>query len=224
MSDTRSATTDPRLLLEAARVFNAAGRDYRTAAEVVAELALQARDNAEPQVRQAIIGDAAALRLSRRVPGGYQAALELLEPIGDAEEEDHEGRLHLLRALANGQKYKDATEARDQLRDKIIADLRIALSRNPRLRRALPHFWQPPSLGEDPEDDLRAVYLDNPKPFEELINPLSAGQTGPTGTEGAGAAADQTVRASGQTGAAGSETGVAGGEAGATGATGGQSG
>jgi len=185
MSDTRSATTDPRLLLEAARVFNAAGRDYRTAAEVVAELALQARDAAEPQVRQAIIGDAAALRLAGRVPGGYQAALELLEPIGDAEEDDQEGRLHLLRALANGQRYKDATEeARGQLRDKIIADLKIALSRNPRLRRALPHFWQPPSPGEDPEDDLRAVYLDNRKLFDELITPAAGGQAGPAGPQG----------------------------------------
>ena|SRR5271166_410458 len=185
MSDTRSATTDPRLLLEAARVFNAAGRDYRTAAEVVAELALQARDAAEPQVRQAIIGDAAALRLAGRVPGGYQAALELLEPIGDAEEDDEEGRLHLLRALANGQRYKDATEeARGQLRDKIIADLKIALSRNPRLRRALPHFWQPPSPGEDPEDDLRAVYLDNRKLFDELITPAAGGQAGPAGPQG----------------------------------------
>jgi hypothetical protein len=192
MSDTRSATTDPRLLLEAARVFNAAGPDYRTVAEVVAELALQARDAAEPQVRQAIIGDAAALRLAGRVLGGYQAALELLEPIGDAEEEDQEGRLHLLRALANGQQYKGATEgARGQLRDKIIADLKIALSRNPRLKRALPHFWQEPVQGEDPEDDLRAVYLDNRKLFDELIMPAAGGQTGPPGPQG-GAGGGQT--------------------------------
>jgi hypothetical protein len=215
MSDTRPPTSDPRLLLEAARVFNAAGRDYRAAAEVVAELALQARGDAEPQVRQAIIGDAAALRLSGRVPGGYQAALEYLKPIGDTETEDKEGRLHLLRALANGQKYKDTKEARDKLRGEIIADLKIALSRNPRLRRALPHFWQPPAEGEDPEDDLRAAYLDDPKAFEELINPLSDDQTGPAGSQGAGATGGQTGSTSGEIGASGGETGP-------TGATGGQ--
>ena len=37
MSETRARPTDPRLLLEAARVFNAAGTDYKTIAEVVAE-------------------------------------------------------------------------------------------------------------------------------------------------------------------------------------------
>jgi hypothetical protein len=151
MSDTRSATTDPQLLLEAARVFNAAGRDYRGAAEVVAELALQSKEKAEPPVRQAIIGDAAALRLSGRVLGGYQAALELLEPIGD----DPDGRLHLLRALANGQKYKETPqEARGQLRDRIIADLKITLSRDPRLRRTISHFWQSTLEGAVPEEDL----------------------------------------------------------------------
>lgn len=194
MSDIRS--TDPQLLLEAARVFNAAGRDYRGAAEVVAELALQAGDKAEPRVRQAIIGDAAALRLSGRVPGGYRAALELLEPIGDAVDDDQDGRLHLLRALANGQKYKEAPqEAHDQLRDKIVADLRIAVDRNPNLRRTILHFWQPPPAsppeGADLEDDLRDVYLDNPELFDELIKSPAGGQTGPTGPQG-GATGGQT--------------------------------
>jgi hypothetical protein len=191
MSDTRSATTDPKLLLEAARVFNAAGRDYRGAAEVVAELALQAKGAAEPRVQQAIIGDAAALRLAGRVPGGYRAALELLKSIDD----DQDGRLHLLRALANGQKYKQTPQdARGPLRAKILADLKIAVDRNPELRRTLPHFWRPSPAalveGADPEDDLQAVYLDDPRSLEELIKPPAAGsssgatrgQTGATGT------------------------------------------
>jgi hypothetical protein len=151
MSYMRSITTDPRLLLEPAWVFNAAGRDYRAAAEVVAELALHAEDDAEPRVRQAIVGDAAALRLSGRVSGGYQAALDLLEPIRDAETDDPDGRLHLLRALANGQKYASETkENRDQLRAKIAADLKIAAKQNPGLRRT---FWQrglTPSMISEP--------------------------------------------------------------------------
>jgi hypothetical protein len=207
MSEIRARAADPQLLLEAARVFNAAGRDYRSAAEVVSDLALQARDNAEPRVRQAIIGDAAALRLSGRVPGGYRAALELLDPIGDREAEDHDGRLHVLRALANGQKYKASPqEQRDQLRDKIIHDLDIALTQDPSLRRSISHFWQLPPEGEDPEDDLRAVYLDNRQLFEEMINPPSAGPISPQDA----AAADRTGTADHDIGATGGATGAAG--------------
>ncbi|MBV8766665.1 MAG: hypothetical protein JOZ66_17290 [Hyphomicrobiales bacterium] len=192
MSDIRSAMADPKLLLEAARVFNAAGRDYRGAAEVVAELALQAKGTAEARVQQAIIGDAAALRLSRRVPGGYRAALELLKSIDD----DEDGRLHLLRALAHGQKYTQTPqEARGQLCAEILADLKIAVDRNPELRATLPHFWRPSPAalveGADLEDDLQAVYLDNPRLFEELINPPAAGSTGATGGQ-AGATGTST--------------------------------
>ena len=192
MSDIRSAMADPKLLLEAARVFNAAGRDYRGAAEVVAELALQAKGTAEARVQQAIIGDAAALRLSRRVPGGYRGALELLKSIDD----DQDGRLHLLRALAHGQKYKQTPqEARGQLCAEILADLKIAVDRNPELRRTLSHFWRPSPAalveGADLEDDLQAVYLDNPRLFEELINLPAAGSTGATGGQ-AGATGSST--------------------------------
>ena len=203
MSDIRS--TDPKLLLEAARVFNAAGRDYRGAAEVVAQLALESKDEAEPPVRQAIIGDAAALRLSGRVPGGYRAALALLEPVGDAEADDPDGRLHLLRALANGQRYAQEPAARNQLRKSIIDDLKIALHRNPKVSLGLPHYWQPRPLalaeGGDPEDDLRAVYLDTPG-FEALIGlpgvaPSSVAPAGAAGPQG------------GATGAEGGATGAA---------------
>lgn len=178
MSETRARLTDPRLLLEAARVFNAAGTDYKTIAEVVAESALQARDKADPTVRDAIIGDAVALRLSGRVPGGYRAALELLNEMGP----DADGRLHLLRALANGQKYKEARLAgkpKDDpeliaLRRQIRDDLESAFSKNERLRVANQRFWQPaavaPAAG-DREDDLSDVYKDDPE-FRALVDPL----------------------------------------------------
>lgn len=178
MSETRARSADPRLLLEAARVFNAAGTDYKTIAEVVAESALQARDKADPTVRDAIIGDTVALRLSGRVAGGYRAALELLNEMGP----DADGRLHLLRALANGQKYKQARrlgKPKDdreliELRRQIREDLDYAFSKNERLRVANQRFWQPasaaPAVGED-EDDLSDVYKDDPD-FQALVDPL----------------------------------------------------
>lgn len=183
MSDIRS--TDPQLLLEAARVFNAAGRDYRSAAEIVAELALQSKDRAPLPVRQAIIGDAAALRLSGRVPGGYGAALELLSDIADTKEADPEGRLHLLRALANGQKYSDARRfgkssqdpELEAIRSQIRKDLAFAFQQNPALRTANRHFWQPPppSMAEGShEDDLWDVFQDDPE-FRQLVSPAADG-------------------------------------------------
>jgi hypothetical protein len=184
MSDIRS--TDPQLLLEAARVFNAAGRDYRSAAEIVAELALQSKDKAPPPVRQAIIGDAAALRLSGRVLGGYSAALELLNGTADTKEADPEGRLHLLRALANGQKYKEARQSGKSsqdpelqaIRSEIRKDLAFAFEQNPTLRSANRHFWQPPppSMAAEGchEDDLWDVYQDDPE-FRQLVSPAAEG-------------------------------------------------
>jgi hypothetical protein len=178
VSETRARPTDPRLLLEAARVFNAAGTDYKTIAEVVAESALQARDKADPTVRDAIIGDAVALRLSGRVPGGYRAALELLNEMGP----DADGRLHLLRSLAEGQKYKEAQlggKPKDdlelvELRRQIREDLEYAFSKNERLRAANQRFWQPapatPATGGR-EDDLWDVYNDDPD-FQALVDPL----------------------------------------------------
>jgi hypothetical protein len=178
VSETRARPAEPRLLLEAARVFNAAGTDYKTIAEVVAESALLARDKADPTVRDAIIGDTVALRLSGRVPGGYRAALELLDQMGP----DADGRLHLLRALAEGQKYKEAQlggKPKDDpelagLRRQIREDLEHAFSKNERLRAANQRFWQPapatPATG-DREDDLWDVYNDDPD-FQALVDPL----------------------------------------------------
>jgi len=182
MSGIRS--TDPKLLLEAARVFNAAGRDYRAAAEVVSDLALHSAEPVEPPVRQAIVGDAAALRLSGRVPGGYRATLDLLEGVADTKEADMEGRLHLLRALANGQKYKEARlsgkPSQDpelvKIRDQIRQDLKFAFDQDPSLRTTDQHFWQPPppvsaARGYD-EDDLWEVFQDDAE-FRKLVNPAA---------------------------------------------------
>jgi hypothetical protein len=166
------------LLLEAARVFNATGADYKTIAEVVAESALQARDKADPTLRDQIIGDAVALRLSGRVPGGYRAALGLLNEMGP----DADGRLHLLRALAEGQKYKEARLAgkpKDdpelvELRRQIREDLEYAFSKNERLRAANQRFWHPAPatlVAGDREDDLWDVYNDDPD-FRALVDPL----------------------------------------------------
>ena len=184
MSESRAEPADPKLLLEAARVFNAAGRDYKTIAEVVAELALEARDKAdEPKVRGAIIGDAVALRLSGRISGGYQSALELVKEI--REDDDWDGRLHLLRAFANGQKYTDRKKTKPTndsellgLRGQIFCDLEIAFSKNKLLRDANKRIWLPdlPAAAGDREDDLSEVYQDGPE-FRILVDPLKFAST-----------------------------------------------
>jgi hypothetical protein len=195
MNATQMRSTDPRLLLEAARVFNAAGADYRTVAEVVAEQALRALDSenqAAPEVRQAIIADAAALRLSGRIAGGYEAALDLLKQIP----QDSDGRLHLLRALANGQKYRamllagrerEEQELKD-LRQQIREDLTFAFAQNGRLKITNQHFWHPDpaalTAGADREDDLRAVYEDDPE-FQKLVAPEDVNPTPTDATAGA---------------------------------------
>jgi hypothetical protein len=167
------------LLLEAARVFNAAGPDYRTVAAVVAERALKAIAKAEPDVHRAILGDAVALRLSDRVPGGYQASLELLKDIREVKEDDPEGRLHLLRALARGQMYlqerragKPASDAAlDTLRRQIRQDLTFAFAQNPALKAENAGFWDAQRSPLPPKDrDLEAVYEDDPE-FRALVCP-----------------------------------------------------
>ena len=194
-------TSDPRLLLEAARVFNAAGADYRKVAEVVAELALQAADKADPEIRRMIIGDGVALRLSGRVPGGYRQALELLKAIGDKTDEDPDGRLHLLRALARGQMYRDAREAGKSpddaelapLRAEIRQDLEFAFAQDDTLKVENRLFWQaaPASLaaGCDRQDDLRAVWLDDPE-FRKLVGLPADQPTDPPAQPGQAAPPD----------------------------------
>jgi hypothetical protein len=172
MSGDPGKTVTPSLLLEASRVLYAAGADYRKAALYTASLALEGRAKAGTDVRAAILGDAAALRLSGQVDGGYQAAIELLKDVGTAHDDDPDGRLHLLRALAYGQKYKASKQARvtDQSLIKLVLDdLTLAFSRNGDLKKINQPFWDPDAraavaaAGSGPpdiEDDLQDVYLD----------------------------------------------------------------
>ena len=77
MADGAAQPSDPAMLIEVARVLNAAGE--LVGAVALVEAALQQVATAEAAVQAAIIGDAVALHLSGRVPGGYQAALGLLQ-------------------------------------------------------------------------------------------------------------------------------------------------
>jgi hypothetical protein len=131
---------DPGLLIEAARVLNAA-EDWN-GAQALAELALQHVAVATPEVQEAIIGDAVALRLAGRVPGGYQAALDLLSTPNAAAVIAQSARLRLLRALANGQRYEATAAAmatdqeRTALRTAVLDDLRFAFQADATMRQA----------------------------------------------------------------------------------------
>jgi hypothetical protein len=170
---------DPSLLLEASRVMNAAGPDYANAAKLVSGWALKNVSKADPETRAAIVGDAAALRL--RVPGSYEKALELLTDIDGKECPDDDGRLHVLRALANGQKYKALKRAGkagrdelDNLKKQIREDLAVAFKRDPTVKQDNRGYWVPPSSTEegavtgDAEDDLREVFRDDAE-FRALV-------------------------------------------------------
>jgi hypothetical protein len=112
----------------------------------------------------------------------------LLDGTADTKEADPEGRLHLLRALANGQKYKEARQSGkpgqdrelEAIRRQIRKDLAFAFEQNPTLRSANKHFWQPTALSTvsegDREDDLRAVFQDDPE-FRKLVSPAPDGNT-----------------------------------------------
>jgi len=186
MSDGRLALTDPRLLMEAARVFNVRRSGYRNAAASVAEQALAALKVArkttpeavESEVEQAIIGDCAALRLADRVDGGYREALVLLDQqidkrqrngVVDERRNDINGRLHLLRAFARGQRYKDlrnnekkpvdGDEAKN-LRQQIHNDLNFAFTQNPKLWAINRPFWEPGRLPAEQADLIQAFEED----------------------------------------------------------------
>jgi|GEM_PF-1550377 hypothetical protein len=178
MNPTTPDAADPRLLLEASRVFNAAGPDYRALAEIINGSALEARDKADPDVRRAILGDAVALRLSGRVPGGYQQALDLLKDIGDdPKKDDPDGRLHLLRALARGQMYREERKAGKSadslaaLRVEIRKDLAFAFTQNNELRYDNRRFWQAApaaATATETADDLRQVWEEDAE-FRALV-------------------------------------------------------
>jgi hypothetical protein len=180
---------DPGLLLEASRVMNAAGPQYFKARDLVSDWALKNLPAASADVRAGVLGDAAALRLSGRVAGSYDAVLTLLADIDPAETKDRDGRLHLLRALANGQKYKAVKLTgklsqldRDTLLKQVRDDLAAAFKQDPTLREDNRSFWEPfdPTIRSgiglperDPtavegEDDLREVFHDDAA-FRSLV-------------------------------------------------------
>jgi hypothetical protein len=173
---------DAGLLLEASRVFNAAGSKYRKIAEVVSDLAVAAKDPADDNTRTAILCDAAALRLSGRVPGGYEAALKLLADAKPDKSEDDGARVFLLRAFAYGQKYKALARTPQSARSAevntivngVLEDLRSnlqkAVDQRPSLAAANRHFWDkdaPIRSGVRPdgdqEDDLQAAFEEHPE-------------------------------------------------------------
>jgi hypothetical protein len=190
MTDKVAPTKDPDLLLEAARVLNMAGPPYDNAAAALALAALQVRDRAAlPETRDGITGDVAALYLSGRLSGGYEEALAVLKPADDtAADSDKNGRLHLLRALAKGQKYRALVRAKaklpqgradtdaelETLKTEIRKDLEIAFARAPALKQYNRVFWDPGSemvdSVDDDEADLHAVYKDDAE-FRKLVDP-----------------------------------------------------
>jgi hypothetical protein len=196
MSNAGSLRDNPEFLLEAARVLNAAGTDYWGAAAAIAELAWKTCEKAPQEVQDAIAGDAAALRLAERLPGGYQGALEVLKTRiddpgkgfdraasidkGATEDKKDErsasdARLRLfgLRALALGQQYRDIrrktgkpVKDMEQLREHIKADLQFVFKWRQEWMKENEYFWKLPP-GE-PEADLADLYRDDPA-FESFI-------------------------------------------------------
>jgi hypothetical protein len=185
---------DPNLLLEASRVMNAAGAEYANATRLTSDWALQNLAKADPPTRAAILGDAAALRL--RTPNHYDDALEKLQQIDTPDCPDPNGRLHMLRALANGQKYtalkrKNGTAQKtedktpqttlDQLVQKIRDDLAVVFRRDKTAKHDNAGYWKQPGTetpdtkplatetGDVVEDDLRQVYDDDEK-FRTLVD------------------------------------------------------
>jgi hypothetical protein len=85
MTDIETTADSPAFLMEAARVLNAAGSDYSTAAAALADSAWQKSSKAlkdgeiSEATADAVAGDAAALRLAGRLPGGYRVALAILK-------------------------------------------------------------------------------------------------------------------------------------------------
>jgi len=183
--------TDPSLLLEASRVFNAAGGSYRPIAEVLSEAAVASK-TANDTVRAAILCDAAALRLSGRVPGGWCRALELLADIKDGTSEDNGMREHLLRALAYGQQYNalKAAHAAEVDLAPVLQNIQASITKayaaynantpqtDPKKPLNIRHYWdmkdpirqQIPENATDPENDLTAAAYDSPALQQLLAN------------------------------------------------------
>lgn len=186
--DDGTVATGPDLLIEAARVMNAAG-DRPTEAASVAELArskLATAANVDTDVKEAIIGDAAALRLSRRAPGGFESAIALLTEALKPAGADKSGRLHLLCALANGQKWHATADPAEKsnLKTAIMEDLKAAIGPGKQRFSEIRPFWDmtvPRSLHRMPgdnEDDLVGI-LDQPDRDALAAQETSQQQTHP---------------------------------------------
>ena len=194
--------SDTGLLLEASRVFNAAGPKYRKIAEVVSDLAVAAKNSADDTTRAAILCDGAALRLSGRVPGGFEAALKLLADANPDKSEDSGARVFLLRAFAYGQKYKalartppsqrsaDVNAAVNSVLVELHSNLQKAVDRRPSLAAANRHFWDKnaPIRGGlrqdgDQEDDLHAAFEEHPE-LRKIVEDAAA-KADPPKKEGA---------------------------------------
>jgi hypothetical protein len=190
MPDDKTEPTDAALLIEAARVFYAAQR--KAEAAVFAQLSLEElRGDAELQknvdLKQAIVGDAVVLRLAGYVPGGYQSALDLLHEfledkptptapgtttqVPDNLPDDPTGRLHLLRAFANAQRYARDTSltdpvAKERVRMQVMQDLKVVVDKGKYSKDTLREFWRPatPKEANSPErhDDLAIFGPDDP--------------------------------------------------------------
>lgn len=188
---------DPDLLLEASRVMNAAGTKcttatstkYTTATRAVSDWAVRNVDNAGRETRAAILGDGAALSLRQ---GKYDEALARLQKIGFMDYPDplDPARLYILRALANGQKYKDLKRKNNaqpkpekitseadftQLRQSIRDDLTEALKCDKNAISDNKGYWQqhaaPATPTSDVEDDLLMAFQDAKSDGEPLVPP-----------------------------------------------------
>ncbi len=194
MVETNSTSYDPAFLMEAARVFNAAGLDYWGASAALAERAWQdsQKGAVDADIADAIAGDAAALRLAGRLQGGYRGALAVLKTrIGDPipvpadapnNQADTRVRLYLLRALALGQQYKDQKRCGKSpgemvnSRANILSDIRFVFDRRPGSAPLNEPFWMPPRdvPTKDREDDLAEVYADDTE-FQKYVDDQVSG-------------------------------------------------
>jgi hypothetical protein len=164
----------PEVLAEAARVFSE--NNQPSEAENALTAAVNERDKVSPEVRFRITFDAASLALYEPPPGGYRKALELLDE--KTLIYDPAGWLHVLRACANGQRYRyellNASEDdKRQVRAAVLDDIKLALNLAPGHRDWVRYLWDPnapdkPPVGSPSRDDDLEIFFDNPE-FKTLL-------------------------------------------------------
>lgn len=166
----------PDIMAEAARVL-AANKEMDAAKNLLIQ-AVAGRESVAPDVRSRITFDAANLSLYDPPPGGYTRALDLLDE--DTLKYDPKGGLHILRACANGQRYKHREEdlnevGKARIRQQVLDDLKHGLSVNEDNRAWVRFLWDPNAQGKSPpnasdrDDDLEPFF--NVEAFRELIDP-----------------------------------------------------